>query len=71
MGKVFLLIGILFILVGGLLSLLEGLGLGKLPFDIVVKAGNLRVYIPLGTALLISVVLTLLINILVILLKRL
>ncbi len=35
------------------------LGLGHLPGDIVIERGNFRLYLPLGTSVLISVVLTL------------
>ncbi len=36
-----------------------GLGLGHLPGDILIERGNFRLYLPLGTCLLISAVLTL------------
>jgi hypothetical protein len=36
------------------------LGLGHLPGDIVIQRGNFRLYLPLGTSVLISAVLTLL-----------
>ncbi len=35
------------------------LGLGHLPGDILIERGNFRLYLPLGTSLLISAVLTL------------
>ncbi|MCS6883493.1 MAG: DUF2905 domain-containing protein, partial [Chloroflexaceae bacterium] len=59
------LIGIGVALVGlGLLFLLLGRvpWLGRLPGDIVIERPGLTVYIPLGTMLLISLVLTLLAN---------
>jgi hypothetical protein len=39
---------------------LSRIGLGRLPGDIVINRGNLHIYIPLVTSLLVSVVLTLL-----------
>jgi hypothetical protein len=48
------------LIAAGLLWLAAGkLGLGHLPGDIVIGRGNFRLYLPLGTSLLISVVLTL------------
>ncbi len=38
----------------------ERFGLGRLPGDIVVERGNLRIYVPLATSLLLSVALSLL-----------
>jgi hypothetical protein len=48
----------------GLLLVLIGRipGLGRLPGDIVIKRENLTIFIPLGTMILVSVVLTLLLN---------
>ena len=49
-------LGILFVLIGKIP------GLGRLPGDILIKRENLTIYIPLGTMILVSVVLTLLLN---------
>jgi hypothetical protein len=38
----------------------EHFGLGRLPGDIIIERGNLRIYIPLATSLLLSVALSLL-----------
>lgn len=44
----------------GLIWLAAGrLGFGQLPGDIVIERGNFRLYLPLGTSLLISVLLSL------------
>jgi hypothetical protein len=49
------------LIAAGLVWLAAGrLGLGHLPGDIVIERGNFRLYLPLGTSLLISVVLSLL-----------
>ena len=48
------------LIAAGLVWLLAGrLGLGHLPGDIVIERGDFRLYLPLGTSLLISVVLSL------------
>jgi hypothetical protein len=50
---------------GGLLWLLGGLGLGRLPGDISWRRGDVHVYVPIATCVVISVVLTLVVNLLV------
>jgi hypothetical protein len=52
------------LLVSGLLFVLISRipGLGRLPGDILIKRENLTIYIPLGAMILVSVVLTLLLN---------
>jgi hypothetical protein len=49
-------LGILFVLIGKIP------GLGRLPGDILIKRENVTIFIPLGTMILVSVVLTLLFN---------
>ncbi len=44
---------------GLLWPLLQKIGLGRLPGDIVIERENFRLYLPLGTSLLISLVLSL------------
>ena len=57
-GKALIVIGAVLI-AGGLLWIAGSrLGLGHLPGDIVIERENFRLYIPLGTCLLISVVLS-------------
>jgi hypothetical protein len=58
-----LLLGAVIALVGGLLILSErfpGLRLGRLPGDLAVGGDRWRFYFPLGTSILISIVLSLL-----------
>ena len=38
--------------------------IGRLPGDIRIESGNVRIYIPLGTMLLVSVILTIILNLL-------
>jgi hypothetical protein len=52
--------GIVLIAVGLLWPVLGKLGLGRLPGDIVIEREGFRLYIPLMTSLLVSIVLSLL-----------
>jgi hypothetical protein len=53
--------GAVFVIAGLLWPWLSHMGLGRLPGDIVVERPQFRLYFPIATSLLISVVLTLLI----------
>lgn len=62
-GRWFIGLGILFLLIGGVLLLVGRVPwLGQLPGDILVKREHVTVFIPLGTMLLVSLVLTILLN---------
>ena len=52
-------LGIVLVAAGLLWPMLTRMGLGRLPGDIVVERENFRLYIPLGTSILISIVLSL------------
>ena len=60
LGKAFLGLGLLLAFVGAILLVAAkiGLPLGRLPGDISYKGKSVSVYFPLGTSILISVVLT-------------
>ncbi len=63
LGRTLLALGALLALVGVLLIVAErfpGLRLGKLPGDIAVERDRWRFYFPLGTSILVSIVLSLL-----------
>lgn len=66
MGKVFILIGILFIIFGLLWLAGDSLGLGHflghLPGDISFSKGNTSVHFPIVTCILLSLVLTIILN---------
>lgn len=51
--------GLALVALGLLWPWLQRLGLGRLPGDIVIERGGLRIYVPLMTCLLISLLLTL------------
>ena len=54
---------IVLLVLGGLFLLLGRLGLDRLPGDLVFRRGNLTVYFPIGIMILLSVVVTILLNI--------
>lgn len=59
MGKLLIIAGVVLIAVGLAWMAGEKLGLGRLPGDIVIERENFRLYIPIMTSLVISVVLSL------------
>ncbi len=64
LGKIMLLLGGAFLVIGLLLTLGgRFLSLGRLPGDIYIKRGNFTFYFPLVTGLLLSLILTLIVNI--------
>ena len=62
LGRILLIVGAVIAAVG-LLLLLAGRGvLPRLPGDIVIDRGNTHVYLPLGTSIVLSLVLTFVLN---------
>lgn len=53
-------LGLVIVLVGAILILLERFGLPRLPGDIVIEREKFTVYIPIATSIIISIVLTVL-----------
>lgn len=62
-GRLLVGAGVVIAVIGGLLLLAARLGLGRLPGDFSFGTDNVRVYIPLATALIVSLIATLLLNI--------
>jgi hypothetical protein len=60
-GRLLLLAGVLMIVVGGALMLF---GRFHLPGDITFRSGGVTVYIPIATSIIVSVILTLVLNVL-------
>jgi len=60
MTKVFILIGVIFILIGLFYPYLSSLGLGKLPGDIVIERKNFNFYFPITTSIILSILISLL-----------
>lgn len=63
-GKMLLMLGVFLILAGAALMLVGKLGipLGKLPGDITYHKKNVTVFFPLGTMLVISIIVSLILN---------
>ncbi len=63
LGRGLVYLGLGLVVVGGLVLLLgRVLDLGNLPGDLLYRGDNVRVYVPIGTMLVLSLVLTLLLN---------
>jgi hypothetical protein len=60
-GRLLLVAGVLMIVVGGALMLF---GRFHLPGDITFRSGNVTVYLPIATSLILSVILTVVLNVL-------
>ena len=57
MSRLLIIIGLVLVAVGVLWPLIAKLGLGRLPGDLVIERENFRLYIPIATSLLISLLL--------------
>ena len=65
LGRILLVVGVLVTLVGGALALgLRIPFLGQLPGDITINRENVRVFVPLGTMVVLSLILTVILNLL-------
>ncbi len=60
LGRVLVVLGLVLLIAGGLLLLLSHIGipLGKLPGDISYRGRNVNIYVPLGTSILLSILLS-------------
>lgn len=64
LGKIILVVGVALIVLGGVIYLAGRVPLlGRLPGDITIRRGPVTIYIPLATMLLLSLILTLILNI--------
>ncbi len=64
MSRFLITLGIVLVLAGLLWPWLAKLGLGRLPGDIVIERENFRLYVPITTSLLVSVILTVILSLL-------
>ena len=64
LGKYLALLGLSLLVVGGLLALGGRLGLGSLPGDVRVQREGLGCYLPIATSILLSLLLTIVLNLL-------
>jgi hypothetical protein len=63
MGKFLILLGILLVALGLLINFFPKIPyLGKLPGDIHIKRDNFEFFFPLGTSILLSIILTIILN---------
>jgi hypothetical protein len=58
MSRWLIIFGVVLIILGLVWPLIGKFGLGRLPGDIVVERGNFRLYLPLATSLIISLILS-------------
>jgi hypothetical protein len=69
LARFFLITGIIFLVIGGLVYLFNRLNLnlpfGRLPGDFRIERENFSLSIPLGTSILLSIILTVILNLLV------
>jgi hypothetical protein len=55
-GRLLVILGIVLVVLGMLWPLMTRLGVGRLPGDIVIERENFRLYIPIMTSLIVSIV---------------
>jgi len=72
LGKGIAALGVMLVVVGGLMWLLgrTGLPLGRLPGDIHIEGENVSCFVPLASMILLSILLTVVLNIIIRLLNR-
>jgi hypothetical protein len=63
LGRTLVLLGIALAVLGGVVLVGTVPGLGRLPGDISIERGNFRFYAPIATCLLLSLVLTIVLNV--------
>ena len=64
LGRMILYIGIILVLIGGFFVLMGKVPwFGRLPGDIIYRRGGMTIFVPITTMILVSIVLTLLMNI--------
>jgi hypothetical protein len=70
-GKMLILVGVLLTIVGSVLILVSKLSwFGQLPGDIVLQRDKITCFFPLATSLLLSIVLTILLNLVLYIIRR-
>ncbi len=58
-------VGLLIVAIGVVVTIAGTLGLGRLPGDLEFKGRNVRVYVPIASSIIVSIVLTIVLNLLV------
>ena len=62
MQKILILLGITILIIGLLYPYIKKLGFGQLPGDMIFKSGNSTFFFPIVTCVIISLILTIIIN---------
>ena len=62
MQKILIIIGIILLIIGVIYPYIKKLGLGQLPGDILFKTGNSTFFFPIVTCIIVSIILTMIIN---------
>tara|TARA_B100000886_G_C20215456_1_gene404199 strand:- start:259 stop:456 length:198 start_codon:yes stop_codon:yes gene_type:complete len=62
MSKALIILGALLILLGIILPYLNNIGFGRLPGDIIIKKNNFNLYFPVTSAIIFSIVLTIILK---------
>jgi hypothetical protein len=61
-GKFLFIAGVVLIVLGGIFMIYDKIPIGRLPGDIQIGNAKFKIYIPVATSILLSVVLTLILN---------
>lgn len=61
-GRFLVIAGVVLVVLGALFLISDKLPLGKLPGDIQIGTSKFKIYIPIATSILLSIVLTLILN---------
>ena len=61
-GRFLVIAGVVLVVLGALFLISDKLPLGKLPGDIQIGTAKFKIYIPIATSILLSIVLTLILN---------
>jgi hypothetical protein len=71
-GRILMIAGVALVVIGGIVYLLgrAGISFGRLPGDIRIERGNLTCVIALGTSILLSIALTVILNLLARILRK-
>ena len=62
MQKFLIILGLVVLFVGLLYPYIKRLGLGQMPGDLIIKSGNSTIFFPIVTCVIISVILTIILN---------
>ena len=63
MSKILITLGVIFLLLGILYPYLASLGIGRLPGDIIIKKNNFNLYFPITSAIIISILISIVLKI--------